>query len=104
MPGPARSIAELEQRDASNKRRWRFGLTKLIVVSNILGIVVAVVVITKGMAVLVAITVGILVGFSLPMLVLIGIASVLLCEKLFGRKPRPIKTNARGSTKSPFND
>lgn len=99
MSEPARSITELEHRDETSKR-WRFGLAKLLVVSNLVGIVVAVVVITKGMAV----AIGILVGFCLPMLVLIGIASVLLFEKLFGRKTRPIKTKARDSTMSPFDD
>ena len=78
---PPRSIAELEK----TEWRWQFGLSKLMLASNLLGIAVAVLVSTRGYALYVAWTLGIIAVFLAPMLVLLYIVANSAWQRLVPR-------------------
>ena len=76
---PPRSLAELEQKPA---RRWKFGLGKLIIVTNVMGIVVSIMIVMGVAAWNIALWLGILVGFLSPMLVSIYLAAQFVWDML----------------------
>lgn len=99
---PAKSISQLEARDQTPNRWYKFSLFRLIIFSNVAGLLVAVLVITRGSA----ISYGILVGFLLPMIIFFYIGLLALKEQFWGRPKRPFKTVAsiKISKHSPFEE
>ena len=97
---PPQRLVDLEHRNSPRKNALSFGLGWLLTISNLIGLFIAVVVWTEGLA----IAVVLLSGFGLPILVCVFMSLVFVFEKTTGRtigrtlrKPRMIS-----SPKSPF--
>ena len=107
-PPPIRSIKELEDRNLTRnkKPRRQMGLGKLILTTNLLGVIVGVVVSTRGYAIPLAIAMGIAVGFLMPMIIFIYMSAGLIFERIFGRSPPPDDWRSKLNAKKndPFSD
>jgi len=107
-PSPAKSIQQLEDRDNSRDKRryWQFGLGKFILATNLLGLALAAIVSTRGYAIPIAISIGVLAGFLAPMLVMLRLAALAAWERVFGRKPLAVNWQSKLNEESndPFVD
>lgn len=108
---PPKSIAALEKRAKlryDNKVWYQLGLRRFIIATNIIGLALAVILATKGMAILVAISIGVLCGFFLPGIVLLFICATELKARYFGKTIVPLASEIRKMkpkpTASPFDD
>lgn len=93
-PSP-RTLHDIEKLNSTNGGRWQFGLGRLIIVTNIVGLIVAIVVATQGMALAYAIMCGIIVGFLLPIIVAVGLFLVEWKELLVGRRSIPLASQTK---------
>ena len=82
------------------------GLGKLILTTNLLGVIVGVVVSIRGYAIPLAIALGIAVGFLMPMIIFIYMSAGLIFERIFGRSPPPDDWRSKLNAKKndPFSD
>jgi Flp pilus assembly protein TadB len=105
---PPRSLSEIERvaREKTKAGRFQFSLGRLLLVSNVLGLVVAVIVISRGVVVQVALLVSVLSMFFAPLLVAIYFAVDQTLRPLFQR-PRTRLGSKRQTPKpldSPFDE
>ena len=107
-PPPIRSIKELENRNLARdkKPRWQLGLGKLMLTTNLLGVIVGVIISTRGYAIPIAIAMGIAVGFLMPLVIFIYMSIGLIFERIFGRSPPPDDWRSKLNAKKndPFSD
>ncbi len=104
-PVPPLTIEQLERRRRKSKW-WQFSLWELLLISNLLGLILAVVIATRGEAIVIAIAIGMVVACVSPIIVFIGLFAFSMWESRFGRRSRPIASRRRKQKhrKSPFND
>ena len=106
---PPQSMEALEARAKlryGSKVGFQLGLWRLIIATNVMGIVLAVILATRGLAIAYAISIGVLCGFFLPGIVLFVICLIELKEYYFGRKKIPLASELRKPKPvvSPFDD
>lgn len=104
LPG---TLDDIEKSDGNRSpKRFQYSLGRLLIVTNLLGVIVAVIIATNGLAILVAITIGVMCAFLLPALALIFITSVGVYEQLFGHVSTPLWSSKikPKAPRSPFDD